>query len=497
MLRRIRTVVLATALAGAAVPFAGSASAATTSLPVLHSRLVTEQDIASRPGSEPDTVVEPDVAVDPAHPNVAIAAAHDSRFRDGGAVDITVAWTADGGGTWHHQPVAGITTALGGAFDRASDPVVAFGPDGTAYLSVLVVNLDDPCPNQASAVLVLTSSDGGRTWSAPHTVVSSAACSVSEDKNWLVVDTWPHSPHLGRIYQFWTPFLADAAGNFLGAPQAVRWSDDHGVSWSETVYVTPTDHATQNSQPMITSSGAIVDTYYDFGVAAAAPLADPPADAAAPPARNDSGRAPRIVDNRGNIVASKSGDGGATWHRIAMVAANGGGFAPGVRCCLFAADIDRTTGILYVAFEGAGLGNTDPVFLAASPNDGALWTNPVQVSQADRPGVQQVNVDVVAKNGSVYVSYGTRMDPTADGGTVQQQISVSRDKGSTFGPPQSIGPVSVLKYAARSQGFFPGDYIGEAIADGRLYVVFAVSSAPPASSTSPFHQVIWGVTLQP
>jgi hypothetical protein len=458
---------------------------------------VTRQDVGSRPGSEPDTVVEPDVAVNPSHPDVAIAAAHDSRFPDGGAVAISVAWTADGGATWHHHPAPGITKATGGIYDRASDPVVAFGPDGTAYLSVLVFNTD-PCPNSASAVLVLTSSDGGRTWSAPHTVHRSNTCSYSDDKNWLVVDTSPNSPHLGRVYQFWTPFLYDSADNFLGARQAVRWSDDHARTWSATSYLTPANHATQNSQPMILANGSVVDTYYDFGTGAAAPDATPAAGSAGPsPARRDSGAAPRIVDNTGNIFASRSDDGGRTWQQIAEVAANGGGYAPGVRCCLFAADIDRSTGILYVAFEGAGLGNTDPVFLASSPDGGRLWTNPVQVSQGDQTGIQRVNVDVVAQGGRVYVSYGTRTNPNADGGTVQQQLSVSRNRGSTFAAPQSIGPLSVLKYAAQADGYFPGDYIGEAIAGNRLYVVFAQSSKPPASSSSPYHQVIWGVTLQP
>ena len=116
----------------------------------------------------------------------------------------------------------------------------------------------------------------------------------------------------------------------------------------------------------------------------------------------------------------------------------------------------------------------------------------------DRTGVQRVNVDVVAQNGTVYVTYGTRTHPNVAGGTVQQQISVSRNRGSSFAAPQSIGPISVLKYAARADGYFPGDYIGEAIAGGRLYVVFAQSSPPPPpSSTSKFHQVIWGVTLRP
>lgn len=475
-----------------------TAAVAAGPLPVLHSGLVTRQDVASQPGSEPDTVVEPDVAVDPAHPNVAIAAAHDSRFADGGAVDISVAWTADSGGTWHHQAVAGITRARGGAWDRASDPVVTFGPDGTAYLSVLVIDNSGVCGFNPTGVLVLTSSNGGQTWSAPHTVVRSNSCTISEDKNWIVVDTWPNSPHKGRVYQFWTPFFYDAAGNFTGSRQAVRWSDDHGRTWSATSYISPANHATQNSQPMILASGAIVDTYYDFGTAAVAPDATPAAGPAGPSAaRNDAGRAPQIVDNSGNIFASRSDDGGRTWQLISEPAANGGGFAPGVRCCLFAADIDRATGILYVAFEGAGLNNTDPVFLVESPDGGQLWTNPIQVSQGDRAGVQRVNVDVVAQRGSVYVSYGTRTNPNDNGGTVQQQISVSRNKGSSFGAPQSIGPLSVLQYAAQADGYFPGDYIGEAISDGRLYVVFAVSSKPPPSSSSPYHQVIWGVTLQP
>jgi hypothetical protein len=151
---------------------------------------------------------------------------------------------------------------------------------------------------------------------------------------------------------------------------------------------------------------------------------------------------------------------------------------------------------MYVAFEGAGLGETDPVFLATSVDGGQLWTSPIQVSQGDQPGIQRVNVDVVAQAGSVYVTYGTRTQPEDDGGYVQQQLSVSRDRGASFSSPTSIGPVSVLRYAAQAGGYFPGDYIGTALAGDRLYTVFAVSSAPP-SPTAPYHQVIWGVTLRP
>jgi hypothetical protein len=36
-----------------------------------------------------------------------------------------------------HGNLPGLTKAVGGPFDRASDPAVAFGPNGVAYATVL------------------------------------------------------------------------------------------------------------------------------------------------------------------------------------------------------------------------------------------------------------------------------------------------------------------------------------------------------------------------
>src|SRR5579875_1405465 len=112
-------VLLLTAVA-AGIATAPAATAVAPGPPVvLRSGTVTRQDVPTQPGCERDTVVEPDVAVSPTDPDVAVAAAHDCRFPDGGAVSISVAYTDDGGATWHHRPVPGVTTANGGAFDRA------------------------------------------------------------------------------------------------------------------------------------------------------------------------------------------------------------------------------------------------------------------------------------------------------------------------------------------------------------------------------------------
>lgn len=483
-LATFRTSIVLLAATAVTFGFLQPASARPPGSPVvLHQRVVTRQDIPAQQGSEPDTVVEPDVAVSPRNDKIAIAAAHDSRFADGGAVTISVAWTADGGASWHHHPVRRITTATGGPYDRASDPAVAFGPDGTAYLSVLLINAKT-CP---TAVAVLRSTNGGRTWSRPSYVHRSKTCKYSDDKNWLVVDNSRRSPHRGRLYQFWTPFISNSK-RFVGSPQVVRWSDDKGRTWSKTTYVTRKNHGTQNSQPMILPNGDIVDTYYDFGAGNEVPDVMP----GAVPESRPSLFAPAVIDASGPIYARRSGNGGRTWGGPVEVTNNGGGFAPGVRCCLFAADIDPVTHVMYVAWEG-GVGNTDPVYVSWS-RIGVVWSSPIRVTRGDRNGVQRVNVDVVARHGRVFVAYGTRTHIHDHGGIVQQQLSASYDGGRSFSAPISIGPRSVLRYAARAGGLFPGDYIGEAISAHRLYLVWAVSSKPRHPGR--FHQVIYGATLR-
>ncbi len=155
-------------------------------------------------------MVEPDVAVSPLDRNVAIAAAHDGRFPDGGAVDISFAWTHDGGATWHHSPVQGVTKAAGGIWDRASDPVVAFGPDGTAYLSILAINLH--CPS----AVVGAPLDRRRHDLEPAVLRPlQHVCDYSDDKNWLVVDTGAAQPATAAGCTSSGPRSCTSGGNYV------------------------------------------------------------------------------------------------------------------------------------------------------------------------------------------------------------------------------------------------------------------------------------------
>jgi hypothetical protein len=466
---------LAAALVFGFVPPAGAAPPGHPA--VLNVGPASRQDVPAAPGSEPDTLVEPDVAVSPRNPSVAVVAAHDGRYADGGAVGITHAWTRDGGRTWRHAPVPFITTAAGGAWDRASDPVLAFGPAGDVYLSTIAFN--SSATDCRSVVLVSRSTDGGATFGRPATAQYTDDCTIFNDKNWLAVDTGARSPHRGRVYQFWSYFVGDFA------QQRVRWSDDHGRTWSDAVVVTPGDEEeTQGSQALIRPDGTVTDVYLDYTGTGRRPDQEREGDearaAAAPP-----------VEPGVPLRARTSYDGGRTWSAAVTVTSDVGGDVPDVRCCLPSAVVDPVTGRMHAVWSSTDLS----LLRASSSTDGVHWSAPVTVDTERTATSQVINADVAAYGGKVLVSYGLRDTAVAAGRYVVQRAAVSRDAGRTFRDRFRVGPVSDLQYAAQAGGAFPGDYIGTAAAPGRFYTAWAVSSPPPGGGT--YHQVVFAAAIRP
>jgi hypothetical protein len=433
------------------------------------------QDVPPAPGSEPDTLVEPDVAVSPVNPEVAVVVGHDGRYPDGGAVGITHAWTRDGGRTWRHAPVPFITTAAGGVWDRASDPVLGFDAAGNLYLSTIAFN--SSATDCRSVVLVSRSTDGGATFAPPSTAQYTNDCAIFNDKNWLTVDTGPRSPHRGRVYQFWSYFVGD------DSQQRVRWSDDHGRTWSGASVVTPGVVQTQNSQALIEPDGSITDVYLDYTGTGRTPdreRENAALHAAAP-----------AVEPGVPLRAQTSRDGGRTWSRPVTVTTDVGGDVPGVRCCLPSSVVDPANGRMYTVWQSTDLS----VLRASSSADGVHWSPPVIIDPQRSSTSQVVNADVAAYAGTVVVSYGVRDSSVAAGRYVQQRASVSYDGGRRFTARLRLGPVSDLTYAAQAGGAFPGDYIGTAASRGRFYAAWAVSAAPPAAGT--YHQVLFAAAIRP
>ena len=466
-------VALAPTQSATAAP-AQPATAAPAHPVVLALRQAAEQDVPPAEGSEPDTLVEPDIAVSLTNPDTAVAVAHDGRYPDGGAVGITHAWTRDGGLTWRHAPVPFITTAAGGAWDRASDPVLAFGPTGDVYLSTIAFN--SSATDCRSVVLVSRSTDGGATFGRPSVAQSTDDCNLFNDKNWLAVDTGARSPYRGRIYQFWSYFEGDFA------QQRVRWSDNHGRTWSAAAVLTPGVADTQNSQALIRPDGSITDVYLDFTGTGRKPDRE---------RESAELRAAAPAEPGVPLRARTSRDGGKTWSAAVTLATDTGGDVPGVRCCLPSAVVDPAGGRMYAVWESTDLS----LLRASSSTDGVHWSTPVTVDTERTATTQVINADVAAYAGKVLVSYGVRDAAVSDGRYVQQRAAVSYNAGRSFPGRLRLGPTSDLQYAAQAGGAFPGDYVGTAVSRGRFYAAWAVSSTPPAGGT--YHQVLYTAAIRP
>jgi hypothetical protein len=122
---------------------------------------------------------------DPVNPGrLIVAAMYDTAGapgaqRDGGVVAFT---SGDAGATWRKT----LDTRRSG--ETAPDPSCAFGPDGAAYLTTMVVS------RQRGPIALYASHDAGVTWAAPTMLGLSGF-----DRPWVAVDN-SASPFRGRVY---------------------------------------------------------------------------------------------------------------------------------------------------------------------------------------------------------------------------------------------------------------------------------------------------------
>src|SRR5437764_309130 len=196
---------------------------------------------SSDPNCELDTQVEPDIAVNPTSPGNLVAGFQQGRYANGGSVDPGWAASFDGGKTWPYRGNApGLTVGVssastsgpGAPFARASDPAIAFDrKHNTVYLNTLSVS-DAGCAQFCdSAVVVNISKNGGKSFGAPvitHEDVSdpNGTSFVFNDKEWIVSDNNPGSPHYGRTYIAWDQVrCAEPSCTVLEQPVMVAHSD--------------------------------------------------------------------------------------------------------------------------------------------------------------------------------------------------------------------------------------------------------------------------------
>jgi len=200
-----------------------------------------------------------------------VAAFQQGRYVGGGCTDIGFATSLDNGVSWQHGSLPGLTIFVGGdAYESVSDTSVAYN---AAFGLWLIESL----PVGGGAAIFVSRSADGLNWDFPITAASQGGAFF--DKPWITCDNNESSPFFGNCYIEWDsvsegdlvlmitstdggatwsdPMTTAEAANGLGGQLLVLpsgrvvvpyasfggirsfISDDGGASWSQSVQISP------------------------------------------------------------------------------------------------------------------------------------------------------------------------------------------------------------------------------------------------------------------
>jgi hypothetical protein len=370
-----------------------------------------------------------------------VAAFQTGRIAPGGATNIGWATSTDGGNTWTHGFLPGLTTGEGsGPYDAASDPVVAYDAKHAVWL---VASLPLSSTLHAPAVVVSRSSDG-LTWQNPASVDPSAP---SSDKNWIVCDSWASSPHFGNCYLEWDDPINQ------GEIQ-MSTSTDGGLTWG--IPVATADLAQGiGGQPLVQPNGNVV------------------------------------VPIETNVISAfSSSDGGISWSAPVTISTrqfhtDAGGIRSGP---LPSAAVDGA-GTVWVVWEDcrfrAMCATNDLVY--STSTDGVNWSAVTRVpiddtsSTADYfiPGIG-IDPATIGSSAHVALHYYYYSQSACTVSTCQLYVGyiASANGGSTWNAPVALTGPMMLTWLPNSQnGLMVGDYVATVFTNGVPHGVFAVASA--------------------
>jgi len=314
----------------------------------------------------------------------------------------------DGGSRWSQTRIA----IPEGEEPKCFAPDVAFGSDGTLYMSFVTLRGNGNVPH---AAWIVRSEDGGRTLSKPQKALGPLAFQVR-----LTPD--PSRP--GRLYLSWLQASDVALFRFTLTGNPIRFarSDDGGGSWQRSVRVSSAarDRVVAPSTA-VGVDGELYVLYLDLGQdrldyeGEHEGLGGPP------------------YEGPFELVLARSRDGGTTWEESVVQE----GLAPIERFLVFLPSfpslaVDRRSGRIYAGFHDQRLGAAD-VLVWSRPRDGSRWQGPTRVN--DNPArdttSQYLPKLAVAPNGRLdVVYYDRRSDPK----NVMNEVSLqsSYDNGKSF-----------------------------------------------------------------
>jgi hypothetical protein len=437
--------------------------------------------------------VEPDVAVNPlsvgtSHVNV-IGVWQQDRWNDGGAHGLVAGFSFDGGATWGETtlpfsacaPNAILDPFTGAPYNRASDPWVSIGPDGTAYtVGLMSTNTSAGVSggNNDTGIATVTSSDGGKTWVNPRLIKSDQGTTpvfevtqFFNDKESITADPL----HAGTAYVVWdrlqapshSPDAALRAHAFRG-PTWFSKTTDGGKTWTGTraIFDPGQNSQTIGNQIVINRQTGVL---YDFFE------------------RFQTTGSPKFTPRGISVGFVSSSDGGKTWSKSTVVSdqQTANDFAPNTGDLLRtgaglpSVAIDAGTGQLYVAWEDARFtsGTVNQVVLSTSTNGGATWSVPAVVSNpTSKPAfTPQIAVNSAGTVGLTYYDF-RNPDGSTTGQPTDYWFTSSTDHGASFGNETRITSSSFdMLIAPNAGGLFLGDYEGLDV-NGTTFVPFFVQT---------------------
>ncbi|MBR7829533.1 exo-alpha-sialidase [Actinospica sp. MGRD01-02] len=457
VLRRLAAVSAVALLPIAATGTAFASSASSAPHAVARAAL---SEVSTDPYTDTDaqhaTEVEPDVY---AHGSTVVSAFQTGRIYGGGASDLGWATSTDGGATWSHGFLSGITVNQGGSYSAVSDAAVVYDAKHAEWL---VVGLPVDSSGNAVGVTVNRSADG-LTWGSAIKAVGFDGSGY--DKQWITCDDTASSPHYGNCY-----IEVDITSSNNLESMAV--SSDGGLTWSALRH--PADDPTGlGGQPLVQPSGTVVVPYSENGSA---------------------------------IRAFSSTNGGTTWtssvqiatvksHTVAGNLRSGDG--------LPSASIDAA-GKVYVAWQDCrfrtSCSSNDIVY--STSTNGTTWSSVARVpidavgSTVDHfipgLGVDGATSGSSAKIGLYYYFY-PKAKCTASTCTLEVGYISSADGGSTWSTAQTLaGPFGLSLIARTSQGRMVGDYIACSVVNGTSYALFPVGAA--STNGQAFNEAMYTAT---
>jgi hypothetical protein len=403
------------------------------------------------------TEVEPHVL---ANGETLVSAFQTGRIAPGGATAIGWATSTDGGNTWAHGFLPGLTTGNGGGpYDAASDPAVAFDAKHGVWM---IASLPISNTSETTAVVVSRSTDGGFTWDNP---VSVGPKVPSSDKNWIVCDSNSTSPFYGNCYVEWDN--PDAGDEIL-----MSTSSDGGLTWGAA---TPTANKAEGigGQPLVQPNGTVV-----------------------------------VPIETNGMSAFSSTNGGTSWSKPVTISniqshTDAGGIRSGP---LPTAAVDGA-GTVWVVWEDCRFrskcSTNDLVYSTSS--DGTHWSAVKRIpidpttSTVDHfiPGI---GIDPATSGVTAHVAVHYYFYPKSSCTKTTCQLFVgyisTHNGGSTWNTPVILTGAMQLTWLPNSQnGLMVGDYIATAFNNGIPHGVFAVAAAKSGSTFNEAMNTAQGLTV--